>query len=546
MVGHVFWDDALAALSAPAPAELQALQAKSLVLSHRDSAFDGTVERAFQHHLLHQVTYDSVLKATRRAGHAAVARWLSQRVSGRTAEYLATTAEHYDRAGDHETALAYFERAADNAAKRYANSAALEYVRKALQSPALRDPRQRERLLSLQCSVADLAGQRDLQDAAMAARMQIADELQDDHLRADVLSLRALRASRRGDEAAALELAAQTLPVATRAGNVLAASMCLGQMAFSSYSRGDAEASRRHAQQAIDLVRRAAAADPQPDLLSREMQLMVCLAQAEHLGGRLGAAGDILVQALARAKSMANRRTQAHVLLQMAFIASDAGRPQQVIERLTPALDLAKDIGMTATIAEIHEQWARAALELDDLQAAAERAAWGNETAHSCGAFNVQSRCCLIQGHLRAAAEDRPGALAAYEKALAGFESLQDASHACLVKSCMAMQLTLAGDARRALQLIDEVAAALARGLAIAVLPRPVEPWWNCYSVWKREGDPRAQDALDTAHRVIQAGIDSCDDADLRASMAQGVALHRLVERCWHEAAPKTGNGARQ
>lgn len=322
---------------------------------------------------------------------------------------------------------------------------------------------------------------------------------------------------------------------------MLAASLCLGQIAFSSYSRGDADSSRRHAQQAIDLVRRALAADPLPELLSRELQLMVCLAQAEHLGRRLGTASHILAQALERARSMANRRTQAHVLLQMAFIANDAGRPQQVIERLAPALELAKDIGMTATIAEIHEQWARTALELGDLQAAAERAGWGSEAAHSCGAFDIQSRCRLIQGHLRAAAEDRQGALAAYETALAGFESLQDSSYACLVRSCMAMQLSLAGDSRGALQVIEEVAAALARGLTITTLPRPAEPHWNCHGVWKREGDPRAPEALERAYRVIQADAQCCDDADMQTSMVQGVALHRLVESCWLEAAPTTG-----
>jgi hypothetical protein len=35
------------------------------------SAFEGTTEEAFGHHLLHQVAYETVLKAERRAGHAA-------------------------------------------------------------------------------------------------------------------------------------------------------------------------------------------------------------------------------------------------------------------------------------------------------------------------------------------------------------------------------------------------------------------------------------------------------------------------------------------
>ena len=72
IVGHEFWDRALAAIDAQAPSLLPPLLKKELIVPRDATAFDGGSEYAFKHHLLHQVTYDSVLKAPRRDGHAKV------------------------------------------------------------------------------------------------------------------------------------------------------------------------------------------------------------------------------------------------------------------------------------------------------------------------------------------------------------------------------------------------------------------------------------------------------------------------------------------
>jgi len=77
VVGHVFWDQALAAIDPAACELLPTLLRKQLVV-HRDGD-DDTHEYAFQHHLLQQVTYDSVLKAPKREGHARVGAFWSAR-----------------------------------------------------------------------------------------------------------------------------------------------------------------------------------------------------------------------------------------------------------------------------------------------------------------------------------------------------------------------------------------------------------------------------------------------------------------------------------
>jgi len=79
VVGHLFWDQALAAIDPGAVDALPVLLRKQLIVRHDTAAFVDTHEYAFQHHLLHQVTYDTMLKEARRQGHERVGAFWSAR-----------------------------------------------------------------------------------------------------------------------------------------------------------------------------------------------------------------------------------------------------------------------------------------------------------------------------------------------------------------------------------------------------------------------------------------------------------------------------------
>ncbi len=84
IVGHAFWDQALAAIDAAALPLLPPLLKKELVVRRDTADFDGGGEYVFKHHLLHQVSYDSVLKGPKLDGHAKVGAFWTARaeVSG--------------------------------------------------------------------------------------------------------------------------------------------------------------------------------------------------------------------------------------------------------------------------------------------------------------------------------------------------------------------------------------------------------------------------------------------------------------------------------
>ena len=79
VIGHVFSDQALAAIDPVAAQALPALLRKQLIVQHDTPAVDGTREYAFQHNLLHQVAYDGVLKGPKRRGHQKIGAYWSVR-----------------------------------------------------------------------------------------------------------------------------------------------------------------------------------------------------------------------------------------------------------------------------------------------------------------------------------------------------------------------------------------------------------------------------------------------------------------------------------
>ncbi|MBP8003190.1 MAG: AAA family ATPase [Chloroflexi bacterium] len=77
VVGRIFWDGAVVYLTQEEPEappelvefELNSLQGKELIFRRSTPAFAGTEEFMFKHAILHEVTYESVLKSRRRRFH---------------------------------------------------------------------------------------------------------------------------------------------------------------------------------------------------------------------------------------------------------------------------------------------------------------------------------------------------------------------------------------------------------------------------------------------------------------------------------------------
>ena len=540
IVGYVFWDDALAALDPYATASIPALEARSLIQRHAGSAFEGTPEEAFHHHLMQQVTYDTVLKPARRAGHAAAAQWLAERVGDRPAEYLAITGEHYERAGDYARALDYFHRAAFDAQGRFANQAALEYTERALRNPEATEPRQRDRLYFIQQTVADLMGLRSLQETALARRGEIAESLDDDSMRAGVLGARALLASRRGDEALAFELATQALDVAGRSGNTEAGALAMGQIAWSRYSRGDVHLALRDARDAVIRARQALADEKTPTREQLEVQALTLRAIIEQGAGNLGHARATLSEALALSRERGLRRPQTSVLEALGVLEMGVGHYAQALSYFEASTASAADLGWMIYTAMGRYSMACCHYDLGQSTLALEQLAAAEAAALRCESRDTQALCLHLRARVEAAAGHGSAAEALFGRATAMFESLAVPAMVCQVSADLALLHLAEGRLPEAQQQVEKIAAELAAGMSLAATGDALRPHLACHRVWAATGDSRAAQAIDTAHAELQALAAKTGEEDTQRSILEQVPLHREIVAAWaaQRAAP--------
>lgn len=532
IVGHVFWDRALAALDATAPPALPALQGRLLVQRRTESTFDDTPEQAFRHHVLQQVTYDTVLKAARQAGHAAAAAWLADRMGDRAAEYLAVTALHYERAGDPARALDYYERAALDAERRYANTAAIEHVESALRCVDPGALRRRYELHSVRMRVADIAGQRGVQEVDVKARIALAEALGDEALLAEATMAQALLASRRGDETLALTLAKRVVELAARSGAVHAGAMALGQLAWSHYSRGDMQAALTLASDAVAAARQALQREDSSAMRALVFKTLLVQAIVLKSFGTIGSAMTVAGEALERATAEGARQAQASAQELIANVLCETGRFEQSLEHYQIVERMASELGWTGMRATLLYNSARIERDLGRPERAWSKLHQAQAFAGQCEMREVVGRCQLLGGQLHADASEFDQADAAYAASAATFEAAalpHFASQAYAGHAAVALTLGRLDAARDA---AERVVQALG-GASVVVLDEPAWPMLVCHRVWQRCGDPRAWSAIERAHKDMQSMAEMSGDDELRRAILEDIPLHRQVQAAW-------------
>ena len=107
--------------------ELRALELIYEKAAHPELAF------MFKHALTHDVAYESVLVRRRKALHTIVGNAIEELYRDRLAEHYEALAHHFARGEDWERAFFYHEQASMKAAAAFANQAAAEHCRRALE-----------------------------------------------------------------------------------------------------------------------------------------------------------------------------------------------------------------------------------------------------------------------------------------------------------------------------------------------------------------------------------------------------------------------------
>jgi serine/threonine protein kinase/DNA-binding CsgD family transcriptional regulator len=136
VIGKVFWEGGLHALGAAGEVteHLEALKQKELLRTHPRSQMHDDRQYAFKHDLIRDVAYERISRADRRLLHRRLVGWIELISGERVGEYLDLLAHHAFQAGAWEQALAYAQRAGEQAQRLYAPRAAIEQFTRALEA----------------------------------------------------------------------------------------------------------------------------------------------------------------------------------------------------------------------------------------------------------------------------------------------------------------------------------------------------------------------------------------------------------------------------
>ena len=557
IVGAVFWDQALAAIEAQAAQQLPALVQRELTLPRGDAQLDGLLnglsvglrEYAFRHHVLHQVTYDTVLKRHKREGHARVAQWLAahtEQASLRAGDFLGIAAEHFEQAGDDANAAKFHARAAEQGGQRLAHDRVLLHVGRALvllgQVPAKQSAQAvdapaanaelRWRLLSVREKTYSLQARRDEQAADLDALARLADAFDDDRRRAHVARRRGIRAMRMADWAAQESAARHGMACAMRAGDDGLRLHALRLLATAQLQQGDIDAGRTLALQGLAEARSL-------KLRGVEALLLNGLAiAADTQGDRVGFL-DLSQQSLQAFRETGDRVNEAIGLWSLGAGWLNLGNLAQARRDLDAALQMLRANGdRTIEGAALGTLSALALWQGDETRALAlARQALDIAVATQARDEEVLTRLRLGAAELalgRTAAA-RQAYAQAHARALEMDSVSQHDASAGLARVALAAGDDAAAQAAvAALQpLLDHIAA----GGTLDGTEEPRQIELTCHQALARAGDPRAADWLARAHSALMAQSDAITrhspDAALRHGFLQNIPHHREIVAAW-------------
>ena len=539
VIGQNFWDAALAHVEVKAKTELRGLSQRELVhLKEADQRDDPVREYAFRHQILHQVTYDTVLKRIKREAHAKTAQWLAEHSGTRAKALLATAAEHYERAGDDSNAAEFYTRAAEHAANTFANEAVLDCAARAL---SLADPHAyalRWRVHQVRERFFDLLGRRDVQRADLEALSTLADALDDDRLRAEAMLRRATYALHTSDYEKCETEGQLAEALATKAGDEERALLAVQTRAIGMAYRGNAGAARALAEaalaraQAIGFllaqIKLANAASICAQLQGDEVSFLrfseIAVTSCRSLGDRRGyaallgnvglshtALGDFktacvhLEEALRLNRSLGSRPDEGFILTLLSHIALRQGDHALALTQAETAVAILGETHTKLQLCDALCTLGNAELAMGRHAASAAAFERGEALAREIGTRWAIFDALEAQARLALACGDRPHAMATVARLLA--EAGVDATGE--------LRAPAAGE-------VDPLKGLLNPGTHLTM-----------HHVWSQTGDPRAAGALAEAHRSLMIAADAITDAALRHSFLNNIAEHREIVALW-------------
>ncbi len=405
VVGRVFWDRAVQALSPEKEAErerlngsLQVLRKKELIYVNPDSTFSGTQEYSFKHALLRDVTYETLLKRQRVEYHARAAEWLNSVSGERRSEYLPVIAEHYEKAGMHDHAARALVEAGEQVLGVSGFNDAFRFFRQAL---AYLPKNQLRDITYIQLKIGEIfLRSGELTDALKYSEnaMHSSKDLTGSSLQAMSMYQVGQVYAEMGDYAQADKLFSQALPMARSLGpggeDILARVLFgLGNL----YWRlGKLQEAHAYCQESYELAKK----------VGENNTMLLALNRLGVLSGSLGdpATEEALYkQVHSLAVSLGNRERAGVALNNLGALADEKGELETAQQYYLQAIHLAREIGVQQSLALYLINLAHSEIRLGQLDSGQEHLREGMALAHHVGAAPWTLTAILFYARLKAA-----------------------------------------------------------------------------------------------------------------------------------------------
>ena len=376
VIGRVFWDEGVSALSAEAEragnmpalhATLAGLSHKELVFQRKASSFSGAHEYIFKHAILRDVVYESVLKRDKRLYHARAAEWLIQRGGERVGEYAGLIAGHFEQAGHYEQAVDWLLRTGEAAYRTSAHREAIAAFERALAlTPRIttaESPHRRAGLLvrlgQAHTRLSDFGDARQYLDEGLALARQAGDRKSITYALVDLS--RVVR--EQGDYDTAQGYAEEALASARQSGERGLEAAALERMGSIALYRGDFSVAIPYYIDSLALQREVN--DRQGIASCLNGLGVIGILQSNH-----SQAGRQLEDSLAIYREVGDRAGAASCLVNMGWEDNLLGNHARGAQRLQESLELFRQIGEIDGIAVSHIYLGHALVGLGETQAA--------------------------------------------------------------------------------------------------------------------------------------------------------------------------------
>jgi class 3 adenylate cyclase/tetratricopeptide (TPR) repeat protein len=522
VIGHVFWDEPLERITPGTTGALRGLVQRDLVRVREPSAFDGVREYVFKHHLLHQVTYDGVLRGAKRQQHREVAQWLEARSADRSESFYGRIADHYQRAADTESAATYWRRAGDVAARTYAIGAAVGFFGRALDLIPPGELELRYGVMTSRVHMLNLGGPRSEEESLIVELERLAETLNDDGKRAGAASLRARLAVCTGDYATAASSSARALTLAGDGGHTSIVLLARSVWASASIALGDYAGARVQA----DALLRAAREAGNERRMIDALHLQGNLAKSE---GRYGVAREYFAQALERARALLDTVFESIQLCNLGETEKSVGNYTAATDRLEAGLRLGRDLGFGIAIGHCLIELTEVAQAQGDSAAALAHVSDGLAIAREMPHRELEACLLVVQGDAESSLGRPIEALATYGRALELLRERELGGAALEAVAGLARTALALGDVDGAVAHVARIEVAIDVGREPNRAPGLL---WTCYTVLDAARSPRARDVLVRAHALLTERAKLLEERD-RVTFLGNVPWHRAIINAW-------------